>query len=155
MKTNQEIINFIQPYTICDAKRTNATIESVRNVIEKNITGSFVECGVYKGGQVMAMIETLKDYGVERSIYLYDTFEGMSKPEECDVTTYFGGCNAVNEYKNTKPTDESHFWVRYTLENVKINIAKTQYNPNLIHYIKGSLRGLVVLGMNALSGCVK
>lgn len=143
MKTNDEIINFVKPYTICDVRRTNATIESVRGAIEKKISGSLVECGVYKGGQIMAMIEVLKAYGVERPIYLYDTFEGMSKPEECDISTHFGGCNALKEYETTKPTDESHFWVRCTLDNVKANVAKTGYNPDLIHYVKGKVEDTI------------
>lgn len=56
---------------------------STRYIIEKNIPGDFVECGVWKGGNLMMVAMTLKLLNVtNRKIYLYDTFEGMSKPTE-------------------------------------------------------------------------
>ena len=53
----------------------------------RGVPGAFAECGVWRGGSVLAMILTLQELGVaDRDIYLYDTFEGMTEPTEHDVS---------------------------------------------------------------------
>ena len=48
-----------------------------------------MECGVWRGGSVLAMLLTLIDEGeTDRDVYLYDTFEGMTKPTERDTSPY-------------------------------------------------------------------
>lgn len=52
------------------------------------IEGSFVECGVWKGGSAMCAALTFMKYNTSnlyRDFYLYDTFEGMPEPEVQDV----------------------------------------------------------------------
>ena len=48
--------------------------------------GALVECGVWRGGSMMAVALTLLRLGVtDRDLYLFDTFEGMTEPGEEDV----------------------------------------------------------------------
>ena len=53
----------------------------VDDVNINKIEGAIVECGVYKGGAIMWMIEIQKKYHDNRKIYLYDTFDGMTEPQ--------------------------------------------------------------------------
>ena len=46
--------------------------------------GAIAECGVWKGGSMMAVALTLKRLNHQRDIYLYDTYGGMSRPSEMD-----------------------------------------------------------------------
>ena len=49
-------------------------------MIQENLVGDFVECGVWRGG-VMAIALELNRLGVsDRNIWLYDTFTGMTEP---------------------------------------------------------------------------
>lgn len=52
----------------------------VAEVNTNNISGAIVECGVWKGGAVAAMMVAQKKYDMNREFYLYDTFEGMTAP---------------------------------------------------------------------------
>jgi len=48
-------------------------------IVENDIEGDFVECGVYKGQMIAMMSATLLKLGVDdRKIYLFDTFKGMT-----------------------------------------------------------------------------
>ena len=75
-KIHSSIIEKVRPYTMTSPERLYGLIESVQYLIKNNISGAFVECGVWKGGSMMAIAETLLALGVnDRELYLYDTFE--------------------------------------------------------------------------------
>ena len=44
----------------------------------KRLEGDFVECGVYKGGYSMAVMEYLDFPGLKKQFWLMDTYEGLS-----------------------------------------------------------------------------
>lgn len=73
-------------YTMIPNDSLYAVVEAVRYISQWNIPGSFVECGVWRGGATMCAALTLKQQGdTERLIYLYDTFTGMTEPKEVDT----------------------------------------------------------------------
>ena len=75
-KRHIEIIERVRPYTVTSHERLHALIESTRFILLNGIKGDFVECGVYKGGSMMAVALTLLAEGVkDRELYLFDTFE--------------------------------------------------------------------------------
>jgi O-methyltransferase len=47
----------------------------------KNIQGSIIECGVWRGGMIAAIAELL---GKDRKCYLFDSFEGLPEAQEID-----------------------------------------------------------------------
>lgn len=131
-----DIINKVLPYTIVSVERLHSVIESVRYIVRNNIPGVFVECGVYKGGCIMAIAYTLMSEGVQdREIYLYDTFEGMPEPTEKDVD--FQGNKASNKFEQLKRSNDSSDWVYCSLEQVQNNISQTMYPKDKIQYVKG------------------
>ena len=74
-----DIIRKVQPFTQTSIERLAALCEAVKYVVENQIPGDIVECGVWKGGSMMAVAHTLlllKDYS--RHLHLFDTFEGMT-----------------------------------------------------------------------------
>ena len=81
-----EIIRAVEPYTMTSTERIHALVHAVRHVVRNRIAGDMVECGVWKGGSVMAMALTLLELGErDRSLYLFDTFSGMTPPGDVDV----------------------------------------------------------------------
>ena len=69
--------------------RVLALIDAVRYLHARRIPGAFAECGVWRGGSVMAMLLALRDLGAEdRDVHLYDTFTGMTEPSEHDVSAF-------------------------------------------------------------------
>ena len=49
----------VQPYTMTSPERLFALRQSVQYLVRHNITGAMVECGVWRGGSMMAVALTL------------------------------------------------------------------------------------------------
>ncbi len=85
------LIEQLRPYTMRSPERLWSLIEGVRFVIQEDLVGDFVECGVWRGGSVMAMALQLNQLGVsDRNLWLYDTFTGMTEPTDVDVESGTG-----------------------------------------------------------------
>jgi len=122
------IFNTVKPYTFTPLHAILSLIDSVKYIIKNDIPGCLVECGVYKGGSIMAMIMTLQEMGVsDRHIYLYDTFEGMSEPGSYDVRS------------SGKPANIKIDETVTPLDMVKDNIKKLGYDIDKIHFVKGKV----------------
>lgn len=79
-------------------ERLYALYKSVQYVVENRIPGDIVECGVWRGGSMKLAAHVLLALGVtDRTLFLYDTFEGMTEPDpEVDLDSY--GNNAANDW---------------------------------------------------------
>ena len=87
-------------------ERMYALYKATEYVVSADIPGDIVECGVWRGGSSMLSALVLKRLGDEqRSIHLYDTFEGMSEPTERDVT--FSGDAAASKWEASKPAERT------------------------------------------------
>ena len=53
------IVRAVEPFTMTGTERIHALIQAVKYVAHNQIPGDLVECGVWKGGSVMAMALTL------------------------------------------------------------------------------------------------
>ncbi|PZO38704.1 MAG: macrocin O-methyltransferase [Pseudanabaena frigida] len=137
---NQDIqlINEVSSYTMTSKERIHTLINAVKYITTEKISGDIVECGVWKGGSMMAVAKTLLKLGDQsRNLYLFDTFSGMSEPTEKDID--FNGNNAEKILKNSNKEDDRSFWCNATLDEVKSVIYSTGYNPEKIHFIKGKV----------------
>lgn len=134
----REIINQVQNYTMTSVERLFSLINATRYISKNNILGDFVECGVWKGGSMMATAYSLKNMGeLDRNLYLFDTFEGMTPPSNNDIT--YSNLEAAKLLAESSKEDSSSIWCYSPLDEVKINITSTGYNPEKIHLIKGKV----------------
>jgi hypothetical protein len=119
-------------------ERLFSLINATRYISQNNILGDFVECGVWKGGSMMATAYSLKNMGeLDRNLYLFDTFEGMTPPSNNDIT--YSNLEASKLLAESSKEDSSSIWCYSPLDEVKINITSTGYNPEKIHLIKGKV----------------
>jgi predicted O-methyltransferase YrrM len=139
-KEFMDLYSLCKKYSMTSLERMFGLYQALFYVIENNIQGDFVECGVWKGGSAMMMALVLKKYNLtNRKLYLYDTFEGMSEPTELDKTAK--GTEAavlMKHQKNNKGSDTS-VWCYSPLEEVKKNLLSTGYPDAQIRYIKGKV----------------
>lgn len=136
------IIDEVKPYTMTSPERICSLIEAVKYIVRKNIEGDIVECGVWRGGSAMAVLETLKYSGdVNRKIFLYDTFDGMSEPTEDDRE--FSGAKASDILSNSNKEEDEYGWCFATLEDVKNNISKCFYPMESISFVKGKVEDTI------------
>jgi O-methyltransferase len=109
----------------------------------KDISGSIVECGVWKGGCVMWMMLCQKKYSMLRDFYLYDTFDGMTfpdsnkdAPQAVELYTKISNGEYSREYDKWHASKK---WAYAPIDYVKTNISKTEYDESKIHYVAGDV----------------
>jgi len=138
----KEIFKAVKPYTMTCIERVDALINAVQYIVENNIEGAMVECGVWRGGSIMTMALTLKKLGIEnKEIYLYDTFSGMTEPAEVDVAV--DGETAKQIFSQKKISQDQSDWCFSSLEEVKDNIFSTGYPKELFHFVKGKVENTI------------
>lgn len=130
------IIDRVRPYTMTSIERIVALIQATRYVMRTEVPGSIVECGVWRGGSMMAAALTLLAEGdVGRDLFLYDTYEGMSVPTMVDKT--YAGQSAANLLKATPHGRGA--WCESPLEEVKRNLESTGYPLERLHFVCGKV----------------
>lgn len=127
-----------KPFTMTSVERMYALYQSLNYILENELEGDFVECGVWKGGSSMLMALYLKEKGItDRKLYLYDTFEGMSAPTEADKT--FSGEYADQLLQTQSKLDDKSIWCYSSIDEVRANIKTTGYPDENIFFIKGKV----------------
>ena len=127
------IVSTVRPFTMTSLERIVAAVEATEYIAANAIPGEIVECGVWRGGSMMAMALTLlRLQKNDRDLYLFDTFEGMTRPSDMDGTT------AQSEWKLNQTQDRNN-WCYASLDEVKQNMASTNYSAAKIHFVKGKV----------------
>lgn len=135
-----ETIEAVRPFTMTSQERIFSLVTAVEHITNQNIPGEIVECGVWKGGSMMAVAKTLlrlKQTG--KKLYLFDTFEGM--PPADDVDQNFRGESASGLMEAQDQT--SWIWAIAQIDEVKRNMASTGYPSEKISYIKGKVEDTI------------
>lgn len=139
--TDKRIAAAVRGQTMTNPLRVHALIDAVGYVCAADIPGAFVECGVWRGGSVMAMLLKLLDLGVtDRDVYLYDTFEGMTAPTEADTSMFDG---SALESWNQAQGEGKRGWDQlfgagvYTIDTVRALLESTGYPAERLHFVKG------------------
>jgi hypothetical protein len=136
------LVRSVRPYTMTSPERISALVNAVRWLVDEKVGGAFVECGVWRGGSMMAVARTLLAAGVDdRELCLFDTFEGMTAPTAADQD--FRGRRAEGKFLRTRRGANSSDWCRATLAEVRANLARTGYPPARVRYVKGRVEETV------------
>jgi hypothetical protein len=137
-----ETLDLVRPYTMTSPERIHALVEAVKYVTRRGIPGAIVECGVWRGGSMMAAARTLLALGVTgRDLYLFDTYEGMSSPTDRDVD--LKGRRAAQVLTSTSPTDKSPYLCDASLEDVQRSLERVGYPKGRVHYVQGKVEETV------------
>ena len=137
-KRKMLLFNQVSEFTMTSFQRICSIIEAIEYISKNNVEGDIVECGVWKGGSMMtAAISLLENKDHERQLYLYDTFEGMSEPNESDIS--INNINAKEYLDKNKKSNHDIIWAYCELDEVKHNVFKTGYPKNNVHFIKGKV----------------
>lgn len=136
-----DIYDMCKPYTMTSIDRMYSLYQSVKYVLDNEIEGAFVECGVWRGGSSMLIAKMLVNRGLERELMLYDTFEGMSEPTENDVT--FSGQDAEFLLEVNKEDKENTVWCLANEVDVHNNLSLTGYKMERVKLIKGMVENTI------------
>ena len=136
---DRDIVAAVRPFSMTSAERIWSLVQAVAYVEDEHIPGALVECGVWRGGSVMAMARKLVALGSsDRAIWLYDTFEGMTAPTANDVEATTGQL-AEQLMASTEVGDGNNVWAYATQQDVIANLTTTGYEINQFKLVKGDV----------------
>ena len=140
-ETDRRIVERALPYTMTTPARLLALVDAVRYCVTRGLDGAFAECGVWRGGSVLAMLLTLQDAGVsDRDVYLYDTFEGMTQPRADDTSPF--DPPALDTWHEAEradrvPWEELFEPTTFNEDAVRAVLTATGYPAERLHFVRG------------------
>jgi hypothetical protein len=133
-----ELYEKAAPFTMTSVERMYALHAAVRHVVTRDIPGDFVECGVWRGGSAMMIALTLARLGAtSRRLHLFDTFAGMTRPEDVDRRGK-DGSEQVSRWQHFQ-LDGHNEWAYAPLDEVKANMATTGLPAEAVVYVEGAV----------------
>ena len=136
-QTEMEIIASVGNFTMSSIERRLNLVDSLKYVLQNDLRGDIVECGVWRGGMMMLAMKFLLQSGVSnRNFWLYDTFEGMPDPTGVDVDVD-GKAAADRLALDESLKNQSHVWAIAEIEEVRRNLESTGYPASNVKMIKG------------------
>lgn len=137
-----DIIRSVKSYTMTSSEKLYTLIQGVKYIVQSNVPGDIVECGVWRGGSMMAIAHTLLRLDhTEKSLFLFDTFSGMSEPTDLDVNVH--GLKASDKFRKKRRDDGRTDWAHASLGEVKKNLLQTGYEESKINFIEGKVEDTI------------
>jgi len=137
---DRETLEVVRPCTMTSPASVQALIGAVRYLERHRIEGAIVECGVWRGGSMLAAARTLADFGRrDRDLHLFDTFSGMPDPGDMDVRRLDG----VPARDLLRRPEEEHTRAFATLEDVRGTMRLSGYPEERIHLVPGMVEATI------------
>ena len=114
-----ELIRAVKKYSMTDYKNLYLSTQAVKYVSETIIEGDIVECGVWKGGHLIVFKSLCDKYNLDKKIFAYDTFQGMTHSSDNDVNWEGEKANDLLKNTSAKENDCDNIWCYASLELVK------------------------------------
>lgn len=134
-----ELIRDALAISMTSVERLWALLKAVDYLEDHEIDGAFVECGVWKGGSSFLMAKRLAERNsFSRSIWLYDTFEGMVEPGTEDIRSN-GATAAEMLLREDSRKDESLIWAIANEQEVRSNMEASGYDSSRFRFVKGDV----------------
>ena len=127
-----QIVKDVLPISMQSRERVVGLLEAVDYVLAHNIPGGFVECGVYRGGSVIAV----RKRAPQMVCWLYDTFTGMTEPTEVDVSRKGG--SAIQKWRRIKGANQG--WMSISVDEVVQNLRDNGcHDERYLRFIVGDV----------------
>jgi Macrocin-O-methyltransferase (TylF) len=128
-------------YTMTSWERLYALYKSVQYTVENRIPGDLVECGVWRGGSMKLVAHVLHSLGdTNRTLFLYDTFEGMTEPDPT-IDIDFSGNQATNDWREVQRRGVK--WSYAPVEEVHEILATSGYPMEKVKLVKGPVEDTI------------
>ena len=130
----EDTIRRVRRHTLTTAPRIAALCDSVEYLVRHDVEGDMVECGVWRGGSMMAVALTLLRMGdTSRDLYLFDTYTGMTEPREADAPSPYDGYSPQARWRRRG----GRGWAAAAASDVRDRLHGTGYPPERIHLVEG------------------
>jgi O-methyltransferase len=134
-----ETIRRILPFSMTSPAAIAALCAAVAYVVNAEVPGDIAECGVWQGGSMMAVAMTLRRLGVtDRTLWLYDTYAGMTAPTAIDVRSR-DGAEPAGHFSSGYLNNGGHIWANASLDTARKNMESTGYPTDRVRYVVGKV----------------
>jgi O-methyltransferase len=135
----EQTIRRVRRHTMTTPRRIAALCDGVEHVVRAGVPGAVVECGVWKGGSMMAVALTLLRLdAADRDLYLFDTFAGMPPPSDADVFSAYDGYSPMRHWRRRSRADGgSSTWHYVAASEVRAAVLSTGYPAERVHLVEG------------------
>jgi O-methyltransferase len=125
-------IKTVSPHSMTSIERITELFYCLENIRINNIDGDIVECGVWRGGNILGIIEYLHFFQIKnKRVWLYDTFGGMTTPEGIDV-----------DYNNTPAAAQMYnptILAKCELNEVKRTLSTSNFDATKLKFVVGDV----------------
>jgi hypothetical protein len=132
------LMNKVIKISVTSTERQWSLIQSLEYINNNKIEGNLVECGVFRGGNLILMNHICNKLNLKKDIYAYDTFSGMTTPtdEDVEIETNISANKIMNKTQKNKYKG-NNIWCFATIEQVKSNLSKEFKTFENIKFVKG------------------
>lgn len=139
-EADRAIVERVAPFTMTSLERRAGLLGAIDHVVRHRVPGAIVECGVWRGGSMMAAALALMARGdTSRELWLYDTYTGMSEPTAADAS--HRGESAAAQLARTKRGQG--VWCEAGLDDVRANLLSIGYPRERIHFVEGKVEDTI------------
>jgi O-methyltransferase len=126
------VIRQVRRHTMTSPARLEALIRATEHVVAARVPGAFVECGVWRGGSMMAVALTLRRLGAtDRELVLFDTFTGMTEPGSEDADSPYDGYSLHRMWRRRSQ------WSGVPAAEVRAALESTGYPMDRVRLVEG------------------
>ena len=127
-----DFISLVKPYSMTSVERISCLYDSLELIRKNQLPGDIVECGVWRGGNILGIIEYLNYHNInDKKVWLYDTFSGMTNPTDFDID--HDGYHANEVLHNPIVRAVS------SIDEVKNNLSSSNFDKNKINFVIGDV----------------
>ena len=138
-RQENELVEFIMEnqLTLVSYERLWATLMACKHVIQRQIAGDFVECGVWRGGNALLAAEVFRLHGDDRKVYMFDTFKGMTPPTDVDRSIWTDTPVLPKFLSRQRETHNEMYYA--SLDEVKANFDKKGLLSDRVVFVEGDV----------------
>jgi hypothetical protein len=133
---DRDVFNYVREnkLTMVSPERLIATINACKHAL--SLEGDFVECGVWRGGNSLAAKMIFERYGSDKTVWLFDTFAGMTAPTELDRTA--DGQPAAEKFSQLQQEEHTD-WCFASLTEVTNNFREAGVSLSGVRFVEGDV----------------
>jgi len=143
-----KIIDYVRAnnLSMCTTLNLQQTAIACKYIALNKSPGDFVECGVFRGGNALIAAKIFDMYKINKKVYLFDTFTGMTKPTKHDLRTS-DKTLMLTKYLSLQQKDYTD-WAYASIEEVKENFKKVHLLKDNVVFVKGEVEKTLDLSIN-------
>jgi hypothetical protein len=138
-QADRDVLDYVMGnrLTMSSRERVIATINACKHAVQADIEGDFVECGVWRGGCSIAARLTFDNYRSDKTVWLFDTFAGMTAPSEVD-TSSFSDSSPAERFSRSQRASHND-WCFASLDEVRTNFEDAGVDLSAVRFVVGDV----------------